>query len=978
MPTFTYQFDPTGLSTANRITNEIQVISTPNWNTYFVIIPEFAPFFAAGTVVTHVPSGATLVEGVNFQFTHRFDEATRSIGKLVYGSITLLDDTLSGAISISYNTVGGEWLLSPDTILNILGTMSLNPRTAMWTQVALYPAVFPPINHEHNADEEVVFGDAMIEALDRITAAIEQNSVGDPGDPATIPFANNAQALLGASVSTVMSPSTTKVVIDANNEVLRGEMTELNVTTINVTKSLMNDMFGAALFVNEAFEISFFATNQWDVGIGYGYVNGRRCELNSFTRITVASFPRDIFLDEYVLNGEQYISIIQQPSIQTVNLVRYSENFTEEVWSVYGSGSAFYTFTNDGSYLLSKGVVFDNEGTVNDSLRHSLPLDSIIPGNTYILSADLYALNGAGDTINLSTTLGGGSSAAVNELTVSKANPRLSIPMVAGSRNLIDLKILGAGAIALDKVQLEPSATQLNVITEGNDLTHSSWTKTNLTVASNISPGPWLESPYMDKLAETSATGVHSVTKTINVVNGQLYQFSFIAKQAERAVIEFTTGGGFTAGTTEIDLSAAAINGTHASHRAASIAALDGTVGVGYRLITVGVIANSTTTATIQLTLNNGTNSYAGVVGNGVYVSEVIGKVAAQTENLLTPSESFDSSHWRSNDFFVKPEFVDNSLGVRKAAVLIPKTAGGTKKFTRNNIPSVPGQSYTFMIEIKANGYTRGALKIGTDLSYVTLTFDLENMGSNTVAVTGPEWTLPAMVAAGLTDDWYVISVKGVAGSSMTSFNATLQVYNAAGTASFAGDGTSGISVDRFMVAKTYDTPTYVSNDELKGKRYTATSANIIQDWDGAFIAPYLDDNNIPHSPVKLATLFSTEHLIDRRYVVTTAGSILAGGDNSYRRPRENKTVKPNQNYLLEDGETVYLPPAYTIKRGDVFKFEKALGAVATVSVSDDGNDSIIMRNLQSGNLINDISIDYDHDYGLTIIYTGSSFEARF
>src|SRR5690606_976424 len=111
MPT-TYPFDPTGTQSSNRITGEQHIITPVNYKDYSFIVPRLAPFFQTSLQITfrdQDDNTVALVEGVDWYLSHWFISASRACSKPIYGSISFLNRNLNGVITLSYNTLGGDW-----------------------------------------------------------------------------------------------------------------------------------------------------------------------------------------------------------------------------------------------------------------------------------------------------------------------------------------------------------------------------------------------------------------------------------------------------------------------------------------------------------------------------------------------------------------------------------------------------------------------------------------------------------------------------------------------------------------------------------------------------------------------------------------------------------------------------------------------------------------------------------------------------
>jgi hypothetical protein len=188
MSTVVFPFDPTGSNPANRVSNEQQVVTSVNGRDYHFIVPRMAPFFAESLQLTfRNPDGSIrpMVEGVDYYFTHHFISASRACAKPIYGSITFLNNQMSGVATLTYQTLGGIWTLDDNEIAQILANQINNPRTTAWEQITNMPIMFPVIDHEWNLVDMVGMS-AVVEGIDRVTDAI-LSGVATRGSYHTLP-----------------------------------------------------------------------------------------------------------------------------------------------------------------------------------------------------------------------------------------------------------------------------------------------------------------------------------------------------------------------------------------------------------------------------------------------------------------------------------------------------------------------------------------------------------------------------------------------------------------------------------------------------------------------------------------------------------------------------------------------------------------------------------------------------------------------
>lgn len=227
----TYPFDPTGVATTNRVTNENQALSPGQYRDFRFIVPNAAPFYADSVILRRQGQSQPLVEGVDYFFSHKYVAASYSLGKRIYGSISFYDESLVGNIINTYQTVGGEWTLDDQKILEILGNAAMNPRVVAWDEVTGYPEQFPPIYHNFEADDLVNFNE-MVSEIQALAQALQFKETGlsnhlianNPHNitKATIgldqvqnfPRADAAVAVAGLSNAHYMTPFGTQLLIN--------------------------------------------------------------------------------------------------------------------------------------------------------------------------------------------------------------------------------------------------------------------------------------------------------------------------------------------------------------------------------------------------------------------------------------------------------------------------------------------------------------------------------------------------------------------------------------------------------------------------------------------------------------------------------------------------------------------------------------------------------------------------------------------
>lgn len=185
MPNVSYEFDPNGLNPANIVPEERFQITEANFRDFHFVIPTFSPFLTSDFVVKFYTNpedtipAKVMTEGLDYQFVLSYHAATRSIGKPVYGGISISAIRFSGTVGISYRTIGGEWIANKNYVLQVLAEKAYNPRIAYWDEVTNVQQMFPPVNHPMDFDK--VYGQQeLIQAIDRLRNDIAANRNADP------------------------------------------------------------------------------------------------------------------------------------------------------------------------------------------------------------------------------------------------------------------------------------------------------------------------------------------------------------------------------------------------------------------------------------------------------------------------------------------------------------------------------------------------------------------------------------------------------------------------------------------------------------------------------------------------------------------------------------------------------------------------------------------------------------------------------
>lgn len=238
-----YPFDPTGLAETNKVI-EVMAVKSKGMFDHYYVVPRVAPFYAESVKLKLYPVGSNpnnpaqgqeLTEGIHYNFGYHFAHASHTIGKPVYGAISLYDRSMEGQLRMEYQTLGGDWVLDDQAMSELMLNRAYNPRIATWEQVVELPRMFPIVDHDFNIDDFVGMSD-VVEVLDEIEKAILyanegglQNHAEDISNPHRVtkmqvglglvdnyPTATLGEAQQGLATNRFMTPFLTLQLINAS------------------------------------------------------------------------------------------------------------------------------------------------------------------------------------------------------------------------------------------------------------------------------------------------------------------------------------------------------------------------------------------------------------------------------------------------------------------------------------------------------------------------------------------------------------------------------------------------------------------------------------------------------------------------------------------------------------------------------------------------------------------------------------------
>lgn len=172
-----FPLDLSGNNPSNLIRDELHTVTEAHFRDFFFIVPNLSPFFVDNFKMTLTVNSVTtlLIEDVHYSFSLPYITGTRVTGKAMYGAITLHNLDMTGIVSITYQTVGGDQVVDRLHVLTFLSDKIYNPRTTIWDIITNVPNAFPPTPHYQDYDQ--FFGqNELVAKLHEIKQAILTNS----------------------------------------------------------------------------------------------------------------------------------------------------------------------------------------------------------------------------------------------------------------------------------------------------------------------------------------------------------------------------------------------------------------------------------------------------------------------------------------------------------------------------------------------------------------------------------------------------------------------------------------------------------------------------------------------------------------------------------------------------------------------------------------------------------------------------------
>lgn len=170
-----FPLDPNCRLESNFIKNELHTVSSSRVSDYNLIIPKYAPFYIKDLEVRFKGNNNSAFRKLKYKedytFGLYFKGGTELFGYVSYGCIMLNDPGMEGVIQLDYRTIGGDYLVDIEKVMNKLIETVWNPREKDWAHIAGVPPSLPPIEHFIDWNDITNLGD-LLAKLDEVVDAI--------------------------------------------------------------------------------------------------------------------------------------------------------------------------------------------------------------------------------------------------------------------------------------------------------------------------------------------------------------------------------------------------------------------------------------------------------------------------------------------------------------------------------------------------------------------------------------------------------------------------------------------------------------------------------------------------------------------------------------------------------------------------------------------------------------------------------------
>jgi hypothetical protein len=356
-----------------------------------------------------------------------------------------------------------------------------------------------------------------------------------------------------------------------------------------------------------------------------------------------------------------------------------------------------------------------------------------------------------------------------------------------------------------------------NLLVRSEEFNDAAWSKTNSTIAANVTTAPngtVTADKHVPDNGATIGTGAAEtrVQRNPTATLGVNYVFSIYAKAGEYDQVELAL-----ISTPSVSAIFSLTSGTVVSGTGASITP----VGDGWYRCAIITTASATGALAVRWSAKSSTVSVgdgvSGIFAWGAQLEEVTYQTTPGTYNSTSPpnlfgfTEEFENAAWVKGNSTVTANATVAPDGTTTADKLVENTATGAHQITLQTA-FVSGTPYTWSFYVKAaeRSVVRVLFPLAAFTSNLTANFDLATGAWRTGSPTpSPGLTLASQDAG---NGWYRISATATATASLNQTILLLMVNTPSGTGNYTGDGTSGLFIWGAQLSNSASVDPYVYN----------------------------------------------------------------------------------------------------------------------------------------------------------------------
>lgn len=167
-----YPLDPTGTNPNNLVQGEVHQMVRRKVR---AIATTYGAFFTESVKVVDTATNKELVRGQQYVASEMYEEPTARFGKEVCSIILITDTTVSDAVSLQYQAVGGPFSNSVKAIEQLITALSLDDRPVSKNSIIDWPSEFPPSHHLHDVGDTYGW-EYVVTSLNRLLTLIQSGS----------------------------------------------------------------------------------------------------------------------------------------------------------------------------------------------------------------------------------------------------------------------------------------------------------------------------------------------------------------------------------------------------------------------------------------------------------------------------------------------------------------------------------------------------------------------------------------------------------------------------------------------------------------------------------------------------------------------------------------------------------------------------------------------------------------------------------